>query len=37
MAKTRQFSVVQLDVFAAQPLEGNPLAVFPDARGLTDA
>jgi trans-2,3-dihydro-3-hydroxyanthranilate isomerase len=26
---------VQLDVFASRPLEGNPLAVFPDARVLT--
>jgi trans-2,3-dihydro-3-hydroxyanthranilate isomerase len=26
----------QLDVFTTRPLEGNPLAVFPDARGLTD-
>jgi trans-2,3-dihydro-3-hydroxyanthranilate isomerase len=28
---------VQLDVFTAQPLEGNPLAVFPDATGLSDS
>ncbi|HEV2115675.1 MAG TPA: PhzF family phenazine biosynthesis protein [Terriglobales bacterium] len=34
---TRRFSVVQMDVFSAKPLEGNPLAVFPDARGLSDA
>jgi trans-2,3-dihydro-3-hydroxyanthranilate isomerase len=27
---------VQLDVFTTCPLEGNPLAVFPDARGLSD-
>jgi trans-2,3-dihydro-3-hydroxyanthranilate isomerase len=27
---------VQLDVFTPRPLEGNPLAVFPDASGLTD-
>lgn len=27
----------QLDVFAEQPLSGNGLAVFPDARGLTPA
>lgn len=32
----RRFAVVQMDVFSAKPLEGNPLAVFPDARGLTD-
>jgi trans-2,3-dihydro-3-hydroxyanthranilate isomerase len=29
--------MVQVDVFAARPLEGNPLAVFTDARGLSDA
>jgi trans-2,3-dihydro-3-hydroxyanthranilate isomerase len=28
--------MVQLDVFASRPLEGNPLAVFLDGRGLTD-
>lgn len=33
----RKFSFVKLDVFAARPLEGNQLAVFTDARGLTDA
>jgi trans-2,3-dihydro-3-hydroxyanthranilate isomerase len=27
---------VQVDVFTATPLEGNQLAVFPDARGLSD-
>ena len=27
----------QVDVFAARPFEGNPLAVFPDAAGLSDA
>lgn len=27
----------QVDVFAARPLEGNPLAVFPEAAGLSDA
>ena len=27
---------VQLDVFTQTPLAGNPLAVFPDARGLSD-
>jgi trans-2,3-dihydro-3-hydroxyanthranilate isomerase len=32
----RRFSFVQLDVFSSQPFSGNPLAVFPDARGLTD-
>ena len=33
----RRFSFVQLDVFTAVPLEGNQLAVFPDARQLNDA
>jgi trans-2,3-dihydro-3-hydroxyanthranilate isomerase len=32
----RTFSFVQLDVFTARPLEGNQLAVFTDARGLSD-
>lgn len=27
---------VTADVFTTRPLEGNPLAVFPDARGLSD-
>ena len=31
----RVFRFIQLDVFAARPLEGNPLAVFPDASGLS--
>src|SRR5438477_10345653 len=31
------YEFVQLDVFSQTPLSGNPLAVFPDARGLTDA
>jgi trans-2,3-dihydro-3-hydroxyanthranilate isomerase len=33
----RAFSYVQLDVFSSTPLEGNMLAVFHDARGLSDA
>lgn len=33
----RRYSMVQMDVFSAKPLEGNPLAVFPDAHGLSDA
>ncbi len=33
----RRFPFVQLDVFTAVPLEGNPLAVFTDGRGLSDA
>ena len=32
----RVFPFVWLDVFATRPLEGNQLAVFPDARGLSD-
>jgi trans-2,3-dihydro-3-hydroxyanthranilate isomerase len=34
--QVRHFPMVQMDVFSAKPLEGNPLAVFPDARGLSD-
>lgn len=34
---TRKFSVAQWDVFSQTPLEGNSLAVFSDARGLSDA
>jgi trans-2,3-dihydro-3-hydroxyanthranilate isomerase len=33
---TRTFSFVQLDVFTSRVLEGNQLAVFDDARGLSD-
>ena len=33
----RIFTYSVLDVFAERPLEGNPLAVFHDARGLSDA
>lgn len=33
----RRYNFVQLDVFTSQPLEGNPLAVFTDARGLSDS
>src|SRR5258706_3047732 len=32
----RRYPFIQLDVFTARRLEGNPLAVFPDARGLSD-
>jgi trans-2,3-dihydro-3-hydroxyanthranilate isomerase len=35
MAK-RTFPFAHLDVFTSRPLEGNQLAVFHDARGLTD-
>jgi trans-2,3-dihydro-3-hydroxyanthranilate isomerase len=34
MSGTYEF--VQLDVFTKTPLTGNPLAIFPDARGLSD-
>jgi trans-2,3-dihydro-3-hydroxyanthranilate isomerase len=33
----RRLAFVQMDVFTRVPLEGNQLAVFTDARGLTDA
>jgi trans-2,3-dihydro-3-hydroxyanthranilate isomerase len=33
----RTYDFVQLDVFTQMPLAGNPLAVFPDAHGLSDA
>jgi trans-2,3-dihydro-3-hydroxyanthranilate isomerase len=33
----RRFSFVTLDVFTSRRFGGNPLAVFPDARGLVDA
>ena len=33
----RKFPFIQLDVFTSTPLEGNQLAVFTDARGLSDA
>jgi len=32
----RRYPFVQVDVFTSTPLEGNPLAVFPDGRGLSD-
>lgn len=35
-ATPRRFQYVQLDVFTSRPLEGNALAVFTDARGLSD-
>jgi trans-2,3-dihydro-3-hydroxyanthranilate isomerase len=34
---TRTYPFVWLDVFASRPLEGNQLAVFPDAHGLSDS
>lgn len=33
----RTFSFLTLDVFTTTRFSGNPLAVFPDARGMTDA
>jgi trans-2,3-dihydro-3-hydroxyanthranilate isomerase len=33
----RAYEVTQVDVFTQTPLAGNPLAIFPDARGLNDA
>ncbi len=33
----RKLEYTILDVFAEHPLEGNPLAVFHDGRGLSDA
>lgn len=33
----RRFRYVQIDVFTSQRLKGNPLCVFTDARGLSDA
>ena len=35
--RVRRFQCVQIDVFTSRRLEGNPLAVFTDARGLTDS
>lgn len=35
-AEARKFQFVQVDVFTSRRLEGNALAVFPDARGLSD-
>ena len=37
MEITRRLPFVQLDVFSSDPLAGNQLAVFPDARGLETA
>ncbi len=34
---SRRFHFVQIDVFTSQRLEGNPLLVFTDARGLSDS
>jgi trans-2,3-dihydro-3-hydroxyanthranilate isomerase len=32
----KRLSFTQFDVFTSSPLDGNPLAVFPDATGLSD-
>lgn len=37
LASSRTLSYAVLDVFAERPLEGNPLAVFSDGRGLSDS
>lgn len=37
MSNPRRLPFVQMDVFTSVALEGNQLAVFPDARGLSDA
>src|ERR1051326_4684607 len=34
--KKRRCSFISMDVFTSVPLEGNQLAVFTDARGLSD-
>jgi trans-2,3-dihydro-3-hydroxyanthranilate isomerase len=34
--QARRFPFVQFDVFTSEPFLGNPLAVFPDGRGLSD-
>lgn len=36
MSSSRSFRYRVVDVFTDQPLEGNPLAVFPDASGIDD-
>lgn len=33
----RRYTLVQVDAFTTLPLQGNPCAVLPDARGLADA
>src|SRR6058998_890415 len=35
-SSSRRLPFIQFDVFTSQPLEGNPLAVFHDGRGLSD-
>jgi trans-2,3-dihydro-3-hydroxyanthranilate isomerase len=36
MSESRSLKFYQADVFTSQPFGGNPVAVFPDADGLTD-
>lgn len=36
MSKVRSYRYLTVDVFTDKPLEGNPLAVFPDAAGIDD-
>src|SRR4249919_4007434 len=36
MSDRRTFTFYQADVFTVQPFGGNPVAVFPNAQGLTD-
>jgi len=35
-SSSRRLPFVQVDVFTSRPLEGNPLAVYPDSSDLTD-
>ena len=35
-AARKGFDFIQVDVFTQTPLEGNPLAVFPHAQGMSD-
>jgi trans-2,3-dihydro-3-hydroxyanthranilate isomerase len=37
MTTRRRYAMTQWDVFSSRPLEGNSLAVFSDARGLSDS
>ncbi len=37
LSQPRAFEFAQVDVFAERPLQGNALAIFPDARGLSTA
>src|SRR5258708_606154 len=35
-SSSRRLPFIQYDVFTSRPLEGNPLAVYPDGRGLNE-